>query len=59
MRRVLTLLSKRDANVKATIYTKNTTKQLELDLLKYNAQYPNIELKKFDSSHDRFLLIDE
>lgn len=55
---VLTLLSKRDAKVKATIYTKNITKQLELDLQKHNAQYPKIELKKFDSSHDRFLLID-
>lgn len=55
---VLTLLSKRDANVKATIYTKNITKQLELDLQKYNAQYPKIEIKRFDSSHDRFLLID-
>lgn len=56
---VLTLLSKREAKVKAIIYTKNITKQLELDLQKYNAQYPNIELKKFDSSHDRFLLIDK
>ncbi|MDQ1297518.1 MAG: hypothetical protein QG558_56 [Campylobacterota bacterium] len=55
---VLTLLSKRDAKVKATIYTKNITKQLELDLKKHNAQYPKIELKKFDSSHDRFLLLD-
>lgn len=55
---VLTLLSKREANVKTTIYTKNITKQIELDLQKYNAQYPNIELKKFDSSHDRFLIID-
>lgn len=56
---VLTLFSKREPKVKATIYTKNITKQLELDLKKYNAQYPNIELKQFDSSHDRFLLIDE
>ena len=56
---VLTLLSKRDMKVNATIYTKNMTKQLELDLEKYNAQYPTIKLKKFDSSHDRFLLIDE
>lgn len=56
---VLTLLSKRDVKVKVTIYTKNITKQLELDLLKYNVQYPKIELKKFDSAHDRFLLIDE
>jgi len=55
---VLTLLSKREPKVKTTIYTKNITKQLELDLQKHNAQYPNIELKKFDSSHDRFLIID-
>jgi hypothetical protein len=55
---VLTLLSKREPKVKATIYTKNITKQLELDLQKHNAQYPKIELKKFDSSHDRFLIID-
>ncbi|MFA6136630.1 MAG: ORF6N domain-containing protein [Sulfurimonas sp.] len=56
---VLTLLSKREADVKATIYTKNLTKQLQLDLLKHNSQYPKIELKKFDSSHDRFLILDE
>lgn len=55
---VFTLLSKRDTKVKATIYTKNITKQLELDIQKHNAKYPSIELKKFDSSHDRFLLID-
>ncbi len=41
---VLTLLSKRDAKVKVTIYTKNISKQLELDLQKHNAQYPTIEL---------------
>ena len=56
---VLTLLSKRDSNVKASIYTKNTTKQLQLDLKKHNEQYQKIELKKFDSSHDRFLIIDD
>lgn len=55
---VLTLLSKREAKVKAIIYSKNITKQLELDIQKHNAQYPTIELKKFDSSHDRFLIID-
>ena len=55
---VLTLLSKREAKVKATICTKNITKQLELDLQKHNTQYPKIEIKKFDSSHDRFLIID-
>ena len=56
---VLTLLSKRGPHVKANIYTKNITKELRLDLDKHNAQYPKIELKKFDSSHDRFLIIDD
>ena len=55
---VLTLLSKMDKNVKCSIYTKNITKQLQLDIKKYNAQYPHIILKKFDSSHDRFLILD-
>ncbi len=56
---VLTLLSKRDTHVTACIYTKKITKELQLDLKKHNAQYPNIDLKKFDSSHDRFLIIDD
>lgn len=56
---VFTLLSKRDKDVKATIYTQNITKELELDLKKHNAQYPNIVLKKFNQSHDRFLILDK
>ncbi len=55
---VLTMLSKRAPDVTATLYTKNITPQLELDLKKHNAQYPKITLKKFDASHDRFLIID-
>ena len=56
---VLTLLLKRGLHVSAKIYTKNTTKQLTLDLQKHNAQYPKIELERFDASHDRFLIIDD
>jgi len=55
---VLTLLSK-NQNVKITVYTKNISKQLELDVGKYNLQNKPIEIKKFDLSHDRFLLIDD
>lgn len=55
---VLTLFSK-NQKVKVTIYSKNITKQIKLDLEKYNAQYNPIIVKKFNSSHDRFLLIDE
>lgn len=55
---VLTMLSK-NQNVHITIYTKTISKQLELDAKKYNAQYKPLELKKFDLSHDRFLIIDD
>jgi len=55
---VLTLFSK-NQDIKVTIYTKSISKQLKLDLEKYNLQYTQIEIKKFDISHDRFLIIDE
>ncbi|MBS3162950.1 ORF6N domain-containing protein [Candidatus Woesearchaeota archaeon] len=52
---ILILFTK--TKVKTTIYT-NITKQLELDLKKYKDQYNNIEIKQFNKSHDRFLIID-
>ncbi|OPC21582.1 DNA-binding protein [Elizabethkingia meningoseptica] len=55
---VLTLLGKRNANVTATIYTKNISNQLRLDLQRYNTQYPPIEVEFFSDAHDRFLIID-
>ncbi|EPY99343.1 ORF6N domain-containing protein [Mannheimia haemolytica] len=56
---VLTLFTKRSHNVSVTIYTKQVSKQLALDLEKYNSQYAHINVKIFDKSHDRFLIIDE
>lgn len=50
---VLTLLSKRNPGVSATIFTNNISNQLKLDLKRYNAQYPKIEVKQFKKSHDR------
>ena len=55
---VLTLFSK-NQNIEVTIYTKSISKQLKLDLEKYNSQYNKIEIKKFNVSHDRFIIIDE
>jgi hypothetical protein len=55
---VLLLLVKRNKNVSATIYTRDISRQLKLDLVKYNAQYPAINIKAFAKSHDRFLIID-
>jgi len=55
---VLTLLSKRNKSVVATIYTAAISTQLKLDLKKFNSQYPTINVKTFTKSHDRFLIID-
>jgi hypothetical protein len=55
---VLTMLSKRNKHVVATIYTKTISKTLSLDLEKHNAQYAAITVKHFANSHDRFLMID-
>ncbi len=56
---ILTLLSKRKEGVSATIYIKNISKQIELDLKKHNSQYPAISIVEFKEAHDRFLILDE
>jgi hypothetical protein len=56
---VLQLFTKRNKNVTVKIYTKNISKTLKQDLEKYNAQYPKIEMEKFDKAHNRFLIIDQ
>ena len=56
---VLTLLGKRNNDVSATIYTKNISNQLKLDVQRYNSQYPRIEIEIFSDAHDRFLIIDD
>jgi len=54
----LLILSKRNKNVKAEIFTAKITKQFQLDIEKYNTQYPEIVVKTYKKSHDRFLIID-
>ena len=55
---VLLMLSKRNAGVKADIYTQAVSRRLQLDLQKHNSQYPPIEVHTCKKSHDRFLIID-
>lgn len=57
--RVLTMLDKRNDGVKATIYTKNFTKQLSLDIAQHNKQFAPIDVEPFNLSHDRFMIIDD
>ncbi|HNW81711.1 MAG TPA: RhuM family protein [bacterium] len=56
---VLTLFAKRKNGVTLKILTKNVTKQLQLDMKKFNEQFPVAEILEFDLSHDRFLIIDD
>ena len=54
---VLIHLSK-NQDIDITIYTHTISKQLKLDVAKYNLQYKPIEIKTFKDSHDRFMIID-
>ena len=55
----LTMLSKRGSNVSATIYTKQTAQQFQLDVQRHNQQYPPITIHPCQRNHDRFLIIDD
>ena len=55
---ILTLFEK-NQKIEVTIYTLKISKQLKLDLEKYNAQYKPIKIKIFRKAHDRFLIIDD
>ncbi|NOU48445.1 MAG: DNA-binding protein [Bacteroidales bacterium] len=56
---VLSLFLKRNKGVSTVIYSQNISKSFILDLEKHNIQYPKIEVKHFNKSHDRFLIIDQ
>ena len=56
---VLTLFSKRKQGVVLKILTKNLSKQLILDTQKFSSQFPPAEIKEFNHSHDRFMIIDD
>ena len=56
---VLTLLSKRQAKVKASIYLNKIDAAFQLDIEKHNLQYDVIEVNLFKKAHDRFLILDQ
>jgi hypothetical protein len=56
---VLMMLSKRNQNVGATIFTAKISHELKIDISKHNKQYKPIEVLTFTKSHDRFLIIDK
>jgi hypothetical protein len=56
---VLLLLSKRSSEVNLTIYTKQISSQLQLDIIRHNAQYDPVIIYESNNFHDRFLIIDD
>ena len=54
----LTLFSK-NQNIKIQIFTSTISKQLQLDINKYNQQYNNLEVKITKNFHDRFIILDD
>ena len=55
----LIMLSKRNASVSATFYTRQLSQQQQLDLQRHNQQYPPITVNSCQHNHDRFLIIDD
>jgi hypothetical protein len=55
----LTMLSKREAGVSATIYTRQLSQQQQLDVQRHNQQYPPVNINVCRHNHDRFLIIDD
>ena len=53
----LALVSKRDKNVEAIIFTEKNL-QLTNDIRKHDQQYPPIIFRQLKDNHDRFLIID-
>jgi hypothetical protein len=56
---VLSLFTKRKPEVIFNIYTQQISKQLALDIKKFNTQYEPIDVFEFKLAHDRFLIIDD
>lgn len=55
---VLERLAKKQKGVNVLLYTDSKTKITNLDVQKFNAQYPTLTLNFTSKMHDRFLIID-
>lgn len=56
---VLFMLGKRKIKVSVVIYTRRISPMFQLDMTKYNSQYPPIDIRICEKIHDRFLIIDD
>jgi len=57
---ILDILAKKKDTVKVLIITrKSTCKLSNLDITKFNGQYPSLRVQYFNNHHDRFIIIDQ
>lgn len=56
---VLLRLAEREKGIDAIIYSRQLSPSFNIALKQHNKQYEKIEVKQFDKSHDRFLIIDD
>ena len=56
---ILEMLSKKKDNVEVVILTSNKSNIKNIDIQKFNKQYPTLKLAKTDRFHDRFIILDE
>lgn len=55
---LLHLASKTNKDIRISIITKSISKELKLDIEKYNKQNNNLSIYEYKNSHDRFLILD-
>lgn len=55
---ILKMLAKKNKNVKVTILTSIKSNIQNIDIQKFNKEYPTLKVAKTDKFHDRFILLD-
>ena len=56
---ILEMFSKKKNNVEVVILTSNKSNIKNIDIQKFNKQYPMLKVAKTDKFHDRFIILDE
>ena len=55
---ILKMLAKKNKNVQVTILTSSKSNIQNLDVQKFNKEYPTLKLAKTEKFHDRFIILD-
>ena len=55
---ILKMLCKKNRNVEVIILTSNRSNISDLDIQKFNREYPTLKLAKTNRFHDRFIVVD-